>query len=120
MLRIAVLSFVLCSISAHASDKINLKVLFVGGTETPRGNAFATFLSERFDTTKAVARDGFDPKMAADFDVVLLDWRQPDVKDIAKAESPLGPREAWSKPLILIGSAGLLMGTPWEISGGYG
>jgi hypothetical protein len=121
MFRVAALSilFILGS-TAHAAERIALKVLFVGATDTPRVKAFAEFLTERFETTKAVARDGFDPKTAADFDVVLLDWRQPDVKDIATAESPLGPRDAWNKPLVLIGSAGLLIATPWETSGGYG
>lgn len=118
--NLALCLFLLIGPTAQAAEKSALKVLFVGATDTPRGKAFADFLSERFETAKSVARDGFDPKSAADFDVVLLDWRQPDVKDIAKAESPLGPRDAWAKPLVLIGSAGLLIATPWETSGGYG
>lgn len=121
MFRIVALFLVILATSAaEAGEKTRLKVLFVGATDTPRGKAFADFLSEQFETAKAVARDGFDPKTAADFDVVLLDWRQPDVKDVGKAESPLGPRDAWTKPLVLIGSAGLLIATPWETSGGYG
>ena len=53
---------------------------------------------------------------------VLLDWSQSDV-DLAKmAEitSPLGPRDQWTKPTVLLGSAGLLLAGPWELIGSYG
>jgi hypothetical protein len=53
---------------------------------------------------------------------VLLDWSQSDV-DLAKMaelESPLGPREKWNTPTVLLGSAGLLLAAPWELIGSYG
>ncbi len=105
-----------------AADKAPLRVLYVGNHDSPRGREYLAFLEENFAGARAAAREGFDPALAADFDVVLLDWSQSDVdiRNFTEAASPLGPRDRWNTPTVLLGSAGLLMSGPWEIAGGYG
>ncbi len=109
--------------TAHeASPPIDLKVLYVGNVDTPRAQAYEAFLKEHFAAATAVDRGAFDPGMAADFDVVLLDWSQVDANVVERAElkSPLGPRESWNTPTVMLGSAGLLITAPWRTNGSYG
>lgn len=112
------------------SAKIDLSLLFVGTMKdapTSRGRAartkdFVDVLTKEFASVNAVDRNGFDPASAKDVDVVLLDWSQSEV-DLTKwrdLPSPLGEREAWSHPTVLLGSAGLLMTGPWQLKGGHG
>jgi hypothetical protein len=106
----------------RSADRIALRVLYVGNADATRGREYLAFLKEHFAAAKAVQREGFDTAAAADWDVVLLDWSQRDVdiRKMAEVASPLGPRDEWNKPTVLLGSAGLLLSGPWEIAGGYG
>ena len=51
--------------------------------------------------------------------VSLLDWSQ-DESRVGDAKSPFGKLEDWSKPTVLLGSAGLLLATQWQLIGGAG
>ena len=53
---------------------------------------------------------------------MLLDWSQGDVDLMQRKtlKSPLGPRDNWSTPTVLLGSAGLLIAGPWQTNGSYG
>jgi hypothetical protein len=127
------------SIMAHAQSgesqaqtpEIELRVLFVGTAPDTQGRAaaraartrdFADFLGREFTSVGVVARDGFDPKRAVDADVVLLDWSQSevDLDKMSELKSPLGPRDAWDHPTVLLGSAGLLLAGPWQVKGAHG
>jgi hypothetical protein len=103
---------------AEEPRKQPLRVLYVGNASTPRGQAYAAFLPKHFRTAQAAERKGFDPRQAAAFDVVLLDWSQEERP--GKAMSPLGPLASWDRPTVLLGSAGLLLSEAWEIHGGIG
>lgn len=108
------------SLPAIASEqRLPLRVLYLGNEAKPRATEFVDFLRTRFEHVAARNRDGFDLDAADDFDVVLLDWSQSDTKS-DRAVSPLGPRDGWSKPTVLLGSAGHLLPTPWKIIGGAG
>ena len=105
-----------------AAEQIDLRVLYLGNAGTPRAASYESFLTERFLDVDGAGRDGFDPLAAGEYDVVLLDWSQQDV-DIMHMDaigSPLGPREAWTTPTVLLGSAGLLIASPWRTNGAYG
>jgi hypothetical protein len=78
--------------------------------------AYAKFLAAHFHHTKSDDRNGFDPERAKGFDVVLLDWPQGE-RDV---KSPLGPKDAWAKPTVLLGSAGLLLAKAWQVHGAVG
>lgn len=111
-----------CLALTGADGKLPLRVLYLGNPGTPRMDSYAAFLTERFAAAETRPREGFDPAAAAAFDVVLLDWSQQDVDlgDMAHLRSPLGPRAAWAKPTVLLGSAGLLIASEWRTTGAYG
>lgn len=116
----------------QAGGKHNLKVLYIGSPGTARAQAFTEFLQTRFIRAEAVARESFAPAMAARWDVVLLDWPQaqepvivvpgntPQIPARRIEPAPLGSRASWSKPTVLLGSAGLKLAEAWRIGGGYG
>ncbi|MFO0847812.1 MAG: hypothetical protein U0871_04515 [Gemmataceae bacterium] len=103
-------------VSTRAGEKSDLRVLYVGAPSSPRGQAYAKFLATHFTHAEAANRDGFDPARATAFDVVLLDWSQDD----RGAKPPLGPKDKWARPTVLLGSAGLLLAERWEVHGAVG
>jgi len=134
--RSFLLTLVLCGAGAGANReddppaRIDLSLLFVGTTKdvgAVRGRAartkdFVDYLRTQFDSVTAVDRSSFDPSLAEDADVVLLDWSQSEV-DLGKWQqlpSPLGERDAWRHPTVFLGSAGLLMTAPWQLKGSHG
>ena len=114
----AVLALPAGSTAGEPEKKVGLSVLYVGNASSPRGKAYADFLGKHFRAVETAERKGFDPKRAETFDVVVLDWSQQDRPE--KPASPLGPKDAWSKPTVLLGSAGLLLAQAWEIVGTIG
>jgi len=107
--------------SLGAADLNELKVLYVGDPGTPRAREFEGFLKLNCGKVAVASRRGFQRDQAKDFDVVLLDWPQSSRENGAEpTRSPLGDREAWAKPTVLLGSAGLLTAEVWEVKGGFG
>jgi hypothetical protein len=103
-----------------AADKQPLRVLYVGDVPSPRAADYREFLQARFARVETVSRRGFQPAQAQDFDVVLLDWPQGSEGSDRPKTTPLGRREDWAKPTVLLGSAGLLTSMAWDIKGGHG
>jgi hypothetical protein len=108
-----------------------LRVLYVGNTVTDRGRAYSEFLGEKFALVGAADRRKFDPGSLPDVDVVVLDWSQGDIDHNSLSarnpagwesdlKSPLGERSRWTKPTVLLGSAGHLLAAPWKVVGGSG
>lgn len=93
------------------------RVLYIGH----RAADFEPFLKQHFTEVKSVSRDEFKPAQARDFDVVLLDWPQSETaRGLRTHDSPLGKREDWDKPAVLLGSAGLNLAVAWKLKGGSG
>src|SRR5580658_4920934 len=120
---------VLCSLFAPnrtaARELSSLKLLYVGDKGSDREQAFTSLLQRYVAAITAVNRVGFDPAAAASYDVVLLDWPQDPTVIVRRhwgsfVVSPLGPRETWAKPTVLLGSAGLNLAVTWQIKGGVG
>jgi hypothetical protein len=114
-----------CAIPASADDvaPIDLDLLFIGNADSERTRDFAAFLEAHFASVRVADRAAFDPATVGDVDVALLDWSQRDIDfraPMSELESPLGPREAWTTPTVLLGSAGLLIAAPWQTNGSYG
>jgi hypothetical protein len=104
--------------SACAEELRDLKVLYVG---SERASAYVGFLSGKVARIEARSRQDFQPRDAAPFDVVLLDWPQgEETREMRKLKSPLGRREEWEKPTVLLGSAGLNLAVAWKLKGGSG
>ena len=107
-------------------DTSALSVAYVGDVDSPRAAAFVEFLEDRFGDVRALNREGLDPAEAARADVVLLDWDQQagvmkwfDDRSLV-LQHPLGPREEWATPTVLLGSAGLNTAAAWDVRGGSG
>jgi hypothetical protein len=101
-----------------AEPRLPLRVLYVGD-DPGRTADYAAFLGKHFAEARTARRTGFDPATARSADVVLLDWSQSETP-VDKAASPFGPPEGWSKPTVLLGSAGLLLAGQWQLIGGAG
>lgn len=101
----------------------SLKVLYVGNARSARAADFKGFLSKNVARVAVAERTAFDPALANDFDVVLLDWPQSEEHGRTgkmPTKSPLGQRSAWNKPTVLLGSAGLHLAMVWDVKGGFG
>jgi hypothetical protein len=104
--------------TAPAKELSELKLLYIG---SERAEAFVTFLKTKVAKIEARPRAGFEVTDADPFDVVLLDWPQSEeTREMRKLTSPLGTREAWTKPTVLLGSAGLNLAVAWRMKGGIG
>jgi hypothetical protein len=107
------------AMATAAEPRFPLHVAYLGNAGKPRATEFVDFLRTRFEQVTEKNRDDVDLESLRACDVVLLDWSQQDA-EVEKAVSPLGPRAQWSKPTVLLGSAGLLLATPWSTIGGAG
>ena len=107
--------------SAQSADtKSDLKLLYVAdGTSQARATAFESFLNERFGEVAAADHQSFQPAAARAADVVILDWSMAK-GDMPPSDSPLGERADWSRPTVLLGTAGLHHSCAWEVAGGSG
>jgi hypothetical protein len=115
-----VIAFIGWSAMATAAElRLPLHVAYLGNAGKPRATEFVDFLRTRFEQVTEKNRDDVDLESLGACDVILLDWSQQDA-EVEKAVSPLGSRSQWSKPTVLLGSAGLLLATPWSTVGGAG
>ncbi|MCI0536957.1 MAG: hypothetical protein L0Z50_17215 [Verrucomicrobiales bacterium] len=105
--------------NALAAGLDNLNVIYVGeATNTTRATEF---LQKNVGRLEAVSRQGFKQEQANSFDVVVLDWPQSDKTEQERQQgSPLGARASWTKPTVLLGSAGLNQAIVWKVRGGSG
>jgi hypothetical protein len=104
--------------AASGAELTGLKVLYVG---SERPSEYVEFLKGKVATVEARSRESFQPRDAARFDVVLFDWPQgEETREMRKLKSPLGTREGWNKPTVLLGSAGLNLAVCWKLKGGSG
>lgn len=119
--RVPFLLAVLLAQLCPAAELRDLKVLYVGNATSARAADFKAFLGTNVARVEVAGRVGFDPAKARPFDVVLLDWSQSESRGaFPPTTSPLGERAAWTKPLVLLGSAGLHLACVWDIKGGFG
>src|SRR5690349_5633677 len=96
-----------------AKELKELSLLYVG---SERSSEFVPFLQEHVSRVETRARQGFTVADAAPFDVVVLDWPQTGrQEDFPPKISPLGKREEWTKPTVLLGSAGLNLAVVWKL-----
>jgi hypothetical protein len=99
------------------ADLLPQRVLYIGD----RASNFEPFLKQHFAEEKCVPLAAFDVSQAKDFDVVMLDWPQTAVTSPAwLGPCPLGKRDGWDKPTVLLGSAGLNLAVAWKLKGGSG
>lgn len=106
--------------SSFGAEKLPIRVLYLSRqNDELRTASFADFLSEKFASCKTASRIEFHDDLLDDVDVVLVDWSQSE-QSSREYDSPIGPLEKWTKPTVLLGSAGLLIAKPWNIIGNAG
>lgn len=123
MRTLATILFVLGISSAlRAAELAKLQLLYLGDPGTPRAEEFLAFLKTNVAIIELRSRDNFKATDADPFHVVLLDWPQSNSarEHREKGVSPLGRREEWTKPTLLLGSAGLNIAVVWKVRGGSG
>lgn len=119
-LIVILLALVLQASTAAAADLKKLSVLYVADGDNTRTEAFRKLLETHVAKHEITARRGFNPAKAQPFDVVLFDWHQENTQEEWKKPCPLGDRNAWNKPTVLLGSAGLNVAVVWQVRGGGG
>ena len=112
-----------CALSAAVAAELpKIKVLYLADVGTPRAKSFENFLQQHVGQVAVAPRDGFKRAEVENVDVVLLDWPQSSRTEDEWKErhSPLGPRNEWTKPTVLLGSAGLNLAVVWKVRAGSG
>jgi hypothetical protein len=105
---------------ASEPERVPLRVLYLSRTnDDERTVAFTEFLTQHFTSCRTESREGFQQEFIKDVDVVVLDWSQ-DERLSSKVESPIGRLEDWKHPIVLVGSAGLLLSQAWQVIGDAG
>lgn len=116
-LAVGMLALVFNSIAIAQDATLPQRVLYVGN----RGSEFEPFLKKNFTSVESVPLQDLPPSRASNFDVVLLDWPQRgSSREERQKGAPLGKREEWRKPTVLLGSAGLNLAVAWKLKGGSG
>ncbi len=106
--------------ASPSEDVDDLRILYVkDGTSDARAEAFETFLDDRFGEVTVTDHDRFAPGLAEHADVVLFDWSMKR-GDLPPERSPLGDRDRWGRPTVLLGAAGLHHSCAWGVAGGSG
>ena len=124
MMLVSVLAVVLGTTQELASERASLNVLYIGDeglsdrVRDGRSAAFERFLQQHFPSVETARHDQVDPAQIDRADVVLLDWHQNGSLEIDP--SPLGAREDWTTPTVLLGSAGLNLARAWRVRGASG
>lgn len=117
-----------------AADLKALKVALVTDDARPgRSQAFRDWLTPLVETFTVITyskTESPDRATLSAHDVIILDWDQralregdPDVSwgdHAARFPNPLGQREAWNMPTVLVGSSGLMVGFSWAVAGNRG
>ncbi len=115
---IAMASLLVAQLST-AKEPIPLSVLYLGRKSADRTEAFQGFLEDHFAHVVVAKRPSFQPELLDGIDIVVLDWSQSE-RDTDYPSSPIGEFDDWSKPLVMLGSAGLLMADSWQVIGDAG
>jgi hypothetical protein len=117
-----VLAAILLETGVESSEqsRIPLRLLYLSRTKDHvRTVAFTEFLMRSFASCRTEKRDAFQREFTNGIDVVLLDWSQ-DERLSNEDFSPIGALEDWNHPIVLLGSAGLLISRPWQVIGDAG
>ncbi len=116
-------TLLLCSLPAAAQEGSAappLDLLYVSdGTSAARAQAFESFLGQRFSSVATADHESVTRADLEAADVVLLDWSM-ERGEMPPERSPLGTREEWGRPTVLLGCAGLHHACAWEVAGGSG
>ena len=104
--------------ASEAKSLSELRILYVG---SERSTEFIAFLKPQFHQVEGRTTENFNFTNAEPFDVVLLDWPHgEEVHSLTEPASPLGQRDVWHKPTVVLGIAGRNLASAWKTKGASG
>ena len=101
---------------AQATDRNELRILYVGKPRSDREKDFVRFLGEHFATVETDDLKTFNESQCDGFDVTILDYD--DGGDGFKAPRPQISGQ-FSRPLVTVGVPGGLTCSQWRLKTGY-
>lgn len=96
------------------SDKIGLRILYVGHPDSAREKDFVSFLTKQFKAVETADLKDFNEGQTDGFDVTILDYDGDGFK-----APRLRISTNFSRPVITVGVAGALMSGRWNLKTGY-
>ncbi len=117
---------ILCFSTLSAKELRDLRVAVISAD---RLESFVPFLRSHVASVEGFKLTEFDPKQRDRFDVIVLDWQQVPTfgggpgngfNYLTDEPCPLGERDAWDRPTVLIGSAGMRLSCKWAVRGSRG
>jgi len=96
------------------SDKIGLRILYVGHPDSAREKDFVNFLTKQFKAVETANLKDFNEGQTDGFDVTILDYDG----DGFKSPRPNISRN-FSRPMVTVGVTGALMSSRWNLKTGY-
>ncbi len=96
------------------SDKIGLRILYVGLPNTERAKNFVEFLTKHFKQVETTDYNAFKESETSGFDVTIIDYDGQDTR----APLPSISRE-YSRATITVGSPGADLGNRLSLKTGY-
>jgi hypothetical protein len=85
-----------------------LAILYAGESGSAREKAFVEFLRPLFAKVGTLDLATLDPESAADYDVVIADWkrRYPRAQDASWSSAPGALPPEFTKPIVMLGAIG--------------
>jgi hypothetical protein len=96
------------------SEKIGLRILYVGHPDSAREKDFVSFLTKQFKAVETADLKDFNEGQTDGFDVTILDYDGDGFK-----APRLRISTNFSRPVITVGVAGALMSSRWNLKTGY-
>ncbi len=101
-------------------EKVPLKILYVGLSETDREKDFVSFLSRHFTEVKSINLDAFKEDQTQGSDVVILD--KDGIQWGSRGGKPLsdhGVSNGYTKPTVTLGIPGAFWASRMNLKTGY-
>ena len=104
---------------AAESEKVKLRVLYVGHPGSDREKDFVGFLEKQFVKVGKADLEKFEVQDAEDFDLMVVDYSGLTIKEntIITPRVPFG--RSYSRPVLTIGAAGALVSDRLGLKTGY-
>jgi hypothetical protein len=104
----AVATAAVLAATGASAQGLSSRVLFAGTPDCERTREFEALLGAHFTSVVTTDYQGFDPALASDFEVVVLDW---DAR-LGDGTNGLPPRlpqlpASWDRATVLVGAPGL-------------
>ncbi len=123
---VAVAAMVFCCLIAYVgkcgaaeSEKVKLRVLYVGHPGSDREKDFVGLLGKHFVKVGKADLEKFEEKDGRDYDVVVIDYSGLTIKENTIITPRIPFHRMYSRPVLTIGAAGALVSDSLGLKTGY-